>query len=335
MPSVTGKLQNSNDYRPLESCFARSVIHLQKHLAKQQQYHEEFYEQLLVPIFDFYPMDILKQLFNEENQKKVVRYLQEELKRYPELDLKTGPHYVAKTIKNDLSSMDSEYIISKIKLILITKAIDGVCRFLNYSYEEGLHEFRKCLQFVYYLKNIPLQTNQKYINFIRQYELTISLYCGECIINYVKMKGNRWSKDECLKGQLDEVGILQSLLCGIVDNMDLLATTYRGVKDKYVLSQIFQQVGDIHEVIAILKGNYSEYEQEHSLNNFALSVDNEDIANMIPKYIISMTFKPSGDSSALYCLDKIIEGIVLYGEFQVEIIKFFVDLRLFYQQASL
>lgn len=276
-----------------------------------------------------YPENTIALIFkNTKVINKLVLLIEKELDEIHSPELNNGPKYVFMIIKEE--SFHHKRTLEVI-LIMIKICFQSYKLFIENNYLEAFHNFRWILQFIYYIRKLKiLELNA----FLQETERGISILCAICYINDCKNSGDKWLTYSSLKTHLDEPSVLEALLLGIIDTTSQQYLYIQNLKDKYVISKFFQNLGYIYEAISLFKGKLCEYEFDNSKLNIALKVDNALLNEMVLKYIISMTMKLEGDPELILCCNKIIQAVILYGGIRIETLAFFIKLRDFYLHST-
>ncbi|CCF59589.1 hypothetical protein KAFR_0H01790 [Kazachstania africana CBS 2517] len=280
-----------------------------------------------------YPNNLLESTFARESRHRrtMLELLFQKHAEYHGLCFELHPKYIYKILKEEKSSPK---LYDKILFILFLKGFQSYLYYIDGQPQEGFISCRWYLQMISYLRKLKLN---KLDIILSETERWFSILCAKCLIYAARMVGPKWFTYESLSSTLDEAGILQGLLYNILTCTEASQMRYENNFDRNLISQFFESIGDIEEGIAIFNGKLSIYteidddnEEKNSACNFGTKPDKNAIEEMINKYVIAITFKIEGDPSILRCLEKIIQGLLLYGGIHMEALIFFLSLKEFY-----
>lgn len=287
------------------------------------------YEAILEFLFASPPYNLAKKLFGKGPlRSKLQDKLNLDIINYSDIVLGATPKYLAKVLSKEL---DTEAVLIKVSLVIFTKGIYGISYYYDGDYVNGFSTFRWALKFLYNIDRIPIVRNN--LDF-SDYEKFYGLLCAKCLVLDGIRSGLDWYTHEPIHCNIDETSILQGILYGIVKKTNYQDMQYGNRNEQNKLSTYFQLLGDLMEGISIFGGKFVEYENIQNTSNIALKIDQNAIDDMVTKYIISVSLKIPGDPSIVYCFNKIIQGIILYGEVDINILTYFNRLKLYYSKFT-
>ncbi|SCW04082.1 LAFE_0H05512g1_1 [Lachancea fermentati] len=275
------------------------------------------------------PVNLFESVLSKEcrTRFKLQRKLEREIISHPELDLEVEPKYLIKSLAR-IDLYDKKVLETKLQLVLLIKSFLAFLNLFDSEYRKAFFDFRWILQFLHCARRIPHTTNLKDILSL-DYERSLSILCAKSLIKEFNHNGSI----KTIEGgdlKIDRLDILEGILTNILDCTEPSILTCRDELDYFMMDDFFTVIGDLEEIISILKGPICEFEITSGLKEIAIRPQRSHIDSMIRKYILASTFKLKGDESVVLCMNKILVGFLLYGGVHLIIIFFFFNIRRYY-----
>lgn len=289
------------------------------------------WEKLFEMIISLAPVDCFNSLLGKTNSSRLLltKMLEEEIFLHPEIDLEVEPKYLVKSLaKKEI--YDEKTLESKTYSILLVKALITFLYYFDQEYGSAFFGFRWILQFIHECRKSPSCMNFQFMLTL-DYERSLSLLCARALV-YDFNSGRMVKNIAGTEIKVNRLDILEGLLTNILDCTEPSILGCIDELDCYMLDQLFSVIGEIEEAISILDGSILEFEHYPGNNDFGVRPTRSHVDSMIRKYILASTLKLEGDGSILYCMDKILTGLILYGGIHLEPISFFYNLRLYYKK---
>ncbi|CEP62001.1 Ady4p LALA0_S04e05468g [Lachancea lanzarotensis] len=329
---MTQKNDNQSDFERLVEHFRNSLSCLRSLIGVEPfiDVAGTFFE-LIVSMC---PESCFQELLEEhcEGRRALELELEREITSHPELDLEVDPRFLMKSISRT-RLYERHTLELKIKLVIISKTVIAFLDFFDKEYAEAFFKFRWTLQFLHECRktlgicDIPVAVSL-------DYERSLSLLCAKSLVR--GFGGLRATKTKiATEFKVNRLDIFEGLLANILDCTEPSILTCGDELDQFMMEEMFTVLGQMEECISFLRGPLCEIEDFGSRRIYAIRGQQTHLDGMIRKFILASTFTLSGDPSFLFCFDKILEGIVLYGGIHLYVIAFFCELRLFYEDELL
>ncbi|SCU81326.1 LAMI_0B05710g1_1 [Lachancea mirantina] len=319
----------SPSYNHLDEYFDTRIFTIEREIQRKglSESLEKLYELIIcmIPLRNFDP------LFGKGGhcRVKLEKELEREVMEHPELDLEVEPRYLVKSLtKNDI--YDSVVLTAKIRLIVLAKTLMAFLDLFDNEFANAFFEFRWILQFMHEARKCQDVAGISVI-ISSDHERSLSIWCARTLIDETgRFRRTRGVKNRELK--INRLDVLEGILVNILDcTSETFMLECIDELDYFMMDRLFTVIGDIERNIAFLKGPVCELEEQKGVYEIALRAQRAHIDSMVRKHILASTFKLPGDVSIVSCMDKILEGLLLYGGVHLPVIDFFYKVMQYYR----
>ncbi|KAH3902086.1 Ady4p SCDLUD_001899 [Saccharomycodes ludwigii] len=274
----------------------------------------------------------------KRNQKLIMTSMKHVLYNYPELDLTLEPSFLVRSLMKK-KIYEKKSLNKKLKMILQFKVIETFILYYNLDYIQAFQGFKWVIQF---LNIVRKYSSAGGIKESLKYERISTLYIAEIIsFDFMFNKSSSLKKFKDSKGMYyNRADLVENVLYHIMECTDPnIDPVVCNALDIFMLSKFFEILGDTFETMAMLNSTIVDLENSSSnpkLNEnsktsdvimFGLLPTRKFMEYMIRNFILASNFKLKGDITLIRCFDKILIGLIFYGQVHLKFIYIFFKLR--------
>ncbi|EDO16631.1 hypothetical protein Kpol_529p11 [Vanderwaltozyma polyspora DSM 70294] len=328
----------SDEYEEVRAAFIKEIDDIALSIHEMQKYDQEVFLRTLCLLFNFCPADLLEILFKRDSiiRDKIEVIIGKELLKNLSFDLRMEAKFIAWCFHKNVSSQNNNSSNNignsddLIMFILLSKGLQAYFCFYDGNYRKAMWFSKWCVQFLYFIKKYNVNIQEKY-EFLSDAERFFAILCAKCVSITFSRKSYHLQLYQVANPKIDENSTLKALTVSILENTDPEIMTHCNARDKLVLCNIFDSLASIQSKLAIFEGSLIQYQSEENMfYEIGIRTSREYTKEMIRKYIISSTLRPTGDPNIIDQLNNILVGLILYGGIHVEIVTVFHNIRNYY-----